>query len=169
MQHPKIEKAPETVTVRRAAPCDIPALQRLLRQILDLHAKIRPDIFVAGTTKYKGGALEELLADEKRPVFVACLPDGTVAGHLFCVFRDPPESENIRPFRELYIDDLCVDERFRGTGIGRKLFDTAKRLAEENGCDMLTLNVWSGNSAAAAFYEKMGMTPQRTELELKLG
>ena len=33
----------------------------------------------------------------------------------------------------------------------------------------MTLNVWEGNDAARAFYDKMGMRPKETQLELILG
>ena len=39
--------------------------------------------------------------------------------------------------------------------------------AKAEGADFITLNVWQGNSALQ-FYEKMGMTPRKTTLELPL-
>ena len=33
------------------------------------------------------------------------------------------------------------------------------------GCADITLNVWEGNDAARAFYEKLGMRPRETRLE----
>lgn len=40
----------------------------------------------------------------------------------------------------------------------------AKRL----GCYNITLNEWEGNEGARKFYERLGMEPQRTTLELIL-
>jgi hypothetical protein len=42
---------------RRAQVKDIPAIMKLLSQVLEIHASIRPDIFIPGTTKY---TVEEL-------------------------------------------------------------------------------------------------------------
>ncbi|MCH4219255.1 MAG: hypothetical protein LKF65_03225 [Lactobacillus delbrueckii] len=43
--------------IRRAQVKDIPAIMKLLSQVLEIHASIRPDIFIPGTTKY---TVEEL-------------------------------------------------------------------------------------------------------------
>jgi hypothetical protein len=43
--------------IRRAQVKDIPAIMKLLSQVLEIHASTRPDIFIPGTTKY---TVEEL-------------------------------------------------------------------------------------------------------------
>ena len=40
------------MNIRRANEKDIPRLVELLEQVLQIHADIRPDIFIPGTTKY---------------------------------------------------------------------------------------------------------------------
>ena len=40
------------MNIRRAHEKDIPRLIELLEQVLQIHADIRPDIFIPGTTKY---------------------------------------------------------------------------------------------------------------------
>ena len=47
------------------------------------------------------------------------------------------------------------------------LFRYVTEIAKTEGTDFVTLNVWHGNSALY-FYEKMGMTPRKTILELRL-
>jgi ribosomal protein S18 acetylase RimI-like enzyme len=63
---------------------------------------------------------------------------------------------------------LCIDETLRGKHIGKALYEAAVNLARENGCYNLTLNVWSCNTSAFRFYEKMGLVPQKTYMELIL-
>ena len=72
------------------------------------------------------------------------------------------------PNKELYIDDLCVDEKCRHEGIGDALFKKALETAKELGCHDLTLNVWEGNDGALRFYEKHGMKIQKREMEIVL-
>ena len=43
-----------------------------------------------------------------------------------------------------------------------------RAVMEETGCDSVTLNVWSVNGEAAAFYERMGMKPLKTMMETRL-
>lgn len=57
--------------IRRAEERDIPRLIELLEQVLQIHADIRPDIFIPGTTKYTNQELVEMLKDDTKPVYVA--------------------------------------------------------------------------------------------------
>ena len=91
--------------------------------------------------------------------------DGVVLGYAFCVLQHF-SSGSLRPLTTLYIDDLCVDESTRGRHIGRALFEYVKAFARENGCYNITLHVWERNPDARSFYEKQGMTPQFTSMEL---
>ena len=40
------------MTIRKAEEKDIPRITELLEQVLQIHADIRHDIFIPGTTKY---------------------------------------------------------------------------------------------------------------------
>lgn len=40
------------MNIRRAKEKDIERVMELLEQVLQIHADIRPDIFIPGTTKY---------------------------------------------------------------------------------------------------------------------
>ena len=153
--------------IRKAEKKDINRLLELLSQVLEIHAAIRPDIFVPGTTKYTSGDLEAILENEKTPVFVA-EEDGVVAGYAFCAIREPSGKENLVPHKTLFVDDLCVDEKKRGSGIGESLFRFVKEEAKRLGCDVVALAVWEGNGPARRFYDRMGMTPRETFMELFL-
>ena len=152
--------------IRRAEEKDMDAVLRLLSQVLELHARLRPDIFIPGTTKYTRPELREIFADDVRPVYVA-EEDGAVLGYAFCQLKKQPFSNNMVPFTSLFIDDLCVDAAARGKGVGAALFEFVKDEAARLGCYEVTLNVWEGNDARA-FYEKMGMRPKETQMELIL-
>ena len=153
--------------IRRAKKNDIDEILRLLRQVLEVHADIRPDLFISGTTKYTKEELERIIDDEKRPIFVA-VEDDKVLGYVFCEIDDFPKRNAMIAYKTLYIDDLCVDESERGKGIGKQLFDYVKDYAKEIGCKEITLNVWEGNDSAQAFYEKMGLKPKYHNMEYKL-
>ncbi len=154
------------ISIRKAESRDIPTLSELLSEVLELHAKIRPDIFLSGSTKYTASELADILANDQTPVFVAVDENDTVRGYVFCQIKRQPFSTNMKDFKTLFIDDLCIDESCRGAHIGTKLFDFALGYAKEEGCYDLTLNVWEGNDGARAFYEKMGMFVKETQMEI---
>ena len=116
--------------------------------------------------KYTETDLRELLADESRPVWCA-VEDGQFLGYCFCRVVIPFDSASVIR-KELYIDDLCVDEDHRGSGIATKLFSHVRGYAAELGCTAITLNVWCGNASAMKFYEKMGMRQRSITMETKL-
>lgn len=155
------------VTIRRAQNCDIDKTMILLGEVLELHAEIRPDIFISGTTKYTREELQAIFDNDGTPVFVAV--DGSeVVGYAFCVMKRQPFSTNMRDFSTLFIDDLCVDKNCRGKHVGTLLFEYVKQYAKEHGCYDVTLNVWEGNDNARRFYEKMGMFVKETQMEILL-
>ncbi len=156
------------MVVRRAEEKDIPQVLRLLSQVLELHAALRPDIFLPGTTKYTREELCEIFRNEKTPVFVAADEADEVMGYAFCVLKEPAFPNTMRPRKTMFIDDLCVDETQRGKKIGETLFRFVLEKAQEYGCADITLNVWAGNEGAGRFYEKMGMRPKETQMELRL-
>ena len=152
--------------IRRAEISDIPDLLRLLVQVCNVHQDIRPDIFKRDGVKYTESDLTELLADETRPVWCA-VEDGQFLGYCFCQWEEYHDSSVMMDRRELYIDDLCVDEAARGGGVATALFRYVTDTAKAEGAAFITLNVWEGNSALQ-FYEKMGMKPRKTTLDLPL-
>ncbi len=153
------------IQIRRASEKDIPRLHVLLEQVLQIHAGVRPDIFIPGTTKYTDDELREMVRDDENPIYVAADERDVCVGYAFCQLREQPFSNNMVPFRSLFIDDLCVDEKTRGQHVGESLFAFVKEEAKRLGCYEVQLNVWEGNTAAEKFYEKMGMKTKERRME----
>ena len=156
------------MTIRKAENKDAKQIIRLLSQVLELHAEIRPDIFIPGTTKYTEEEIIRLIGKENRYTYVAVDENDEVLGYALCEMKDFTISNNIVPHTELYIDDLCVESNARGKHIGKKLFEYVTKEAKKLGCYEITLNVWEGNDSAKAFYDKMNMKPREIKMELVL-
>ena len=152
--------------IRKAETADIPDLLRLLVQVCNVHQDIRPDIFKRDGVKYTESDLRELLTDESRPVWCA-VEDEHFLGYCFCQWKEYRDSSVSTDRKELYIDDLCVDETARGKGVATALFRHVTAVAKAEGAKFITLNVWEGNSALW-FYEKMGMKPRKVFMDLPL-
>jgi len=151
----------------RAETRHIPGMLRLLGQVGQVHHEIRPDIFRQGALKYDAAALEALLRDESRPIFIGEDRE-TVLGYCFCVLKDYRGSGVQTDRLELYIDDLCVEEDCRGQGVASALYRHVQGYAKAIGCSHISLNVWCGNDGAQKFYEKMGLRPRHIMLEQSL-
>ena len=153
--------------IRIAVEQDIPGLLSLLLQVGQVHHEIRPDIFPEQTLKYDESALKQLLQDKKCPVFVA-MEGRFVAGYCFCKLREYDSTGVSTCRKELYIDDLCVDEHRRGQGIAGALYRHVTAYAKAQGCRFITLNVWCGNDAAMKFYENAGLRPRSIMMEMPM-
>ena len=152
------------MNVRRAECRDIPRIGELLSQVKMVHHLGRPDIFKIGR-KYIDAELELLICDNSRPILVAVDENERVLGYAFCVLQQHVNSDLMTDIRTLYIDDLCVDEALRGMHIGKALYEASADLARREGCYNLTLNVWSCNESAMAFYKSCGLVPQKVGME----
>lgn len=153
--------------VRRAQKRDIDGILKLLVQVDMVHHNGRPDIFKGPATKYDAAELEEIIANDETPVFV-CEKDTQIVGHAFCVHKQVIGDSVLTDIRTLYVDDICVDEGSRGAHVGTRLFDAVKAYAREKKFYNITLNVWSCNPGAMAFYEKLGLVPQKVGMEMIL-
>ena len=81
--------------IRKAEERDIPRLLALLGQVLQIHAEIRPDVFIPGTTKYTVCELAELMKQEDKPIYVAVNEDDVCMGYAFCQMQEQPFSTNM--------------------------------------------------------------------------
>ena len=150
--------------IRRAEKKDVDSCLNLLKQVCNVHSKIRPDLFKMGQTKYIDKELEEIFLDDSKPVFVYEEKD-KVLGYGFCQINVIKGNVHPKEIKSLYIDDICIDEENRGRHIGKLIYEYIINFAREIGCYNVTLNVWEGNDSAKKFYESMGMNKQKTTME----
>lgn len=55
-----------------------------------------------------------------------------------------------------HVTQLCVDPRFRGSGVGRELLGQALDAYREHGCEAVSLTVTASNQQAIRLYERVG-------------
>lgn len=152
--------------IRRAQNRDIPRIHELLTQVNNVHANGRPDLFKSGNRKYTDQQLESIIANTvQTPVFVAVDENDMVLGYCFGIVEQFVNDNNRTDVKTLYIDDLCVDEKYRRQHIAQRLYEHVIDFARSNDFYNVTLNVWECNPGARAFYDKCGMQPLKTYLE----
>ena len=141
---------------------DAAAVNGLLSQIVRVHHKVRPDLFRAEFHADDNNVRQS----EDEPLFVAVNEENNVVGCIWCLFAKERDN-TLKVDRDwLCIDDICVEEAYRGQGIGKKLMEFAAGLAREKGLDRIQLNVYEDNAAAVRFYESLGFATQKRVLEL---
>ncbi len=154
----------ENVVIRKAIKDDASTIEKLLVEILKFHHHGRPDIFKNSGSKYNLEEVENLI--ETGIVFVAEM-DKRVVGYMLLEEKIIQNLSNILDRRILYIDDIFIDELYRGKKIGTMFIEKCIQYSKEEKYDVVELNVWNFNTSAIKFYEKVGFTPKRTVYELK--
>ena len=153
--------------IRFAGREDLPAVNLLRRQVKELHAAGRPDIFKPGFDPELENYLFVIFDDPDQEILVA-EEEGGIRG--FAILHEIRRPEN--PYKAerhyLDIDEFCVDEACRRRGVGRALIEAAKAVAKERGFDRLELNMWEFNKDALAFYEAAGFSTYRRYMVVKL-
>ena len=148
--------------IRTLTPADYPAVDKLMAGLHALHVTGRPDLYVPMEHIYSREYYESLLADH---IALGAEIDGEIAGLCICEWRKRTCMVN---HVTAYMDDLVVAEPYRGQGVATALFHAAEEAARAGGALRLDLMVWDFNKDALAFYQAMGMTPQRYIFEKKL-
>ena len=153
--------------IRKAQKEDVNDILTLLKEVHEIHANARPDIFRIGTTKYVEKDIIKILNDFQRPIFVYEL-DGNVIGYVFCIIKKIENDNNFNDLDYLFIDDICVLSKYRGNNIGSELYNYVREFAKEKNLKSIRLNVWNLNEKAFNFYQKNGLKILEYVMEEKL-
>ena len=73
----------------------------------------------------------------------------------------------IKNLKKMHIDYFCVNENYRGKGIGRMLFDEIEKLAISEGIDVLELTSNPRRESARRLYIDKGMILLDTNVFIK--
>ena len=152
------------MSVRLAKENELERVNELRRQVNDLHVKGRPDIFKPGFPKELSDHVYTIWSDPRQRI-VVCERDGVISGYAVLNHITRPETPFMKERDYLDIDEFCVDEAYRRTGVGTELMQFIRSYAEELGFSRIELNMWEFNADALAFYEEIGFTTYRRYME----
>lgn len=128
-------------------------INELAKQVHKLHVNWRPDLFLDVEEVIPKDRLKDLLDDKS--IYVAKF-EGRLVGYIIIDIIE--KKNNFMRYRKLLeIDTLCIDENYRGKGIGTKLLEFAKELGRKNQCTDIYLTVSPENENAIKVYESFGM------------
>ena len=89
--------------------------------------------------------------------------DGELAG--YALFY--PNFSSFRGQRGYFLEDLYVDQRFRGRGIGKEFIREIARRGAERGFERIDFQVLQWNTPAIGFYEALGAVRDDDERHFK--
>lgn len=137
------------IDIRHADKSDVPAILQLIRELAEYeHLSQEVVATEEGLTRTLFGPktyAEVLLAREGGKAVGFCL-----FFHNYSTFLGKPG---------IYIEDIFVQDRFRGRNIGKALFTRVAQIAYERQCGRLEWSVLNWNKPAIEFYAGMGAKP----------
>jgi ribosomal protein S18 acetylase RimI-like enzyme len=153
------------MNIRTANLTDIEKIMFLENQVFELHSKARPDWIGKNPTNYDH--IKSIIESNNGKIFIA-EENGMLIGHCLINVREIKNHHMFHDMKNIEIEDLCIDEKYRKKGIGKKLFEEVKIYAKENGINIIELSVWEFNENAKKFYENMGMKTRINRMEYKI-
>lgn len=156
----------DTITIRRAAAADLPALCQLAETLARQHAGYDPGRYQ--TPVDVATAYAELFSahiDQPESVLMVADWDGEVVGYVFGAI-EPPSLVELAG-RVGWIHDLYVSPTARGRGAGSDLLDTALTRLRSLGCPGgVLLGVAAQNAAAVTLFRRRGFRATLQEMAL---
>ena len=147
-----------TTVIRRASAADADLLSSLNTDVQAIHASALPWHFKPpGPDTFPPAAAAAVLAQPDNLVFIAEI-DSLPAGYAYAEIVRRPESSFHYAYEMVHLHHISVSPTWRRQGCGRALLDAVRTAASKTGIDLMTLDVWTFNEEARAFFQRRGFT-----------
>ena len=152
------------VIVREATEADADSISSLNSDVQAAHASAVPWLFKpAGPEAFPPDAVAELLDEPGNLVFIAEV-ESCPAGYVYAEIIDRPETSFNYAYQMIYIHHVSVRPTLRRQGVGRALLEAVQTEANKRDIRMISLDVWTFNDAARAFFSRSGFTAHSERL-----
>jgi ribosomal protein S18 acetylase RimI-like enzyme len=102
--------------------------------------------------------IEEIISDNNSHLFFAINDDGQYSGMITVGIYNSPTG------KKAWIEDVVVDEKFRGEGVGMNLTNFAIQFAKDKGADIVMLTSKPSRIGANKLYRKLGFQQKVTNV-----
>lgn len=143
------------LVIEKATEADFDGVVSLLHQLWpgkDLESKVLFPIYASGVN------------DSRRAFLVARAAGKVVGFGCMTIKNDLWVAGNLA-----YVDELVVDEAFRGRGIGTRLMEEMVLIADEHGCKKIELDSAFHRVRAHEFYRNLGFEKRSFVFSKDLG
>lgn len=144
--------------------CDREAVNALARQVHELHVNWQPEYFTHTDCLYDPERFRQAMTDDA--LYVAKV-DGTIVGYVLLPVLEISHP-GLVPSRTLKLEEICVADGHRHSGIGRRIIEDVQQIGKQKGCTDIRLTCAPQNEAAIGLYESCGMTVKNIQYRLKL-
>lgn len=160
------------LTIREYQDSDKELLKKLIEKLMDFVVATDPIKRIRRMEGFGPSTLKKLLRkiDENSGKIYFAEVDGRVVGYV-AGFVGTQSKENLLeviPAKVGYIEDLFVEDKYRGKNIGTLLMEKMEEYLKSQGCDSLWLEVFAPNKKAYEYYKKLGFMDREIGMLKKL-
>lgn len=153
-----------SLVVRRATAEDANTLSSLNADVQALHAEALPFRFKPpGPETFPPATAAAVIANANNLVFVAEI-DGVPAGYAYAEAIRRGETAFHLAYDLVYLHHIIVRPPFRRLGAGSALLNAVRAGGRDLGISLVTLETWTFNEAARAFFRRNGFEPYNERL-----
>jgi len=155
------------IKVRKARIGDIGFLADRAFELIKAHENY-DEFFYAMTKSARQSYFSHFkkIIKNKAWLLVLAEADKEIAGYALAAIEKRPPIYKLD--KRCALHDIFVDEKFRGMGVSRKLFDKVLEFARENKTKMLQVIVDERNHKAIEIYKKFGFAEYDKTMAIKL-
>ncbi len=142
--------------VRLAKEEDLKKVNKIRKEVFDLHVNALPHIFkVVWDEEKELEFLKTILSDEN-VLFYLYEKNNKIIGYAHIEKREKFDRGAKEPRRWCHLSDFGVTKSERAKGIGGEFLKAIEKELKSQSFSKLELNVWEFNQSAMKFYEKNG-------------
>lgn len=154
------------VNIRRAVRSDSESLERLYTQLEKDAVYYQPEHFVMSG---KGARISDgLFESDTQAVYVAEV-GGEVVGFVHILLMESKNIACLKHEKNVYIQDMVVDEKYRSKGTGTLLMGAVKQYGRDHGASFVRTQVFPKNEDGLRFYRRNGFEVTMLTVEVPLG
>jgi diamine N-acetyltransferase len=156
------------IITRNAVKDDIDEIVKLYQQVDDYHINILPDIFKKCEDFRSRKQIEDWIENAAESAYILALNNADLIGFLNIRKSAYPKIAVFQEKEFALIENCVVREGCRRHGIGKKLFEAARKWSKERGLNSIQLTVWNANKPALKFYENLGFDILNQKMSLNI-
>ena len=154
------------VNIRRAVRSDSESLERLYTQLEKDAVYYQPEHFIMSG---KGARISDgLFESDTQAVYVAEV-GGEVVGFMHILLMESKNIACLKREKNVYIQDMVVDEKYRSKGTGTLLMGAVKQYGRDHGASFVRTQVFPKNEDGLRFYRRNGFEVTMLTVEVPLG
>ncbi len=154
------------LVIRDAEKTDFDSLLGLMQQLQEIHSNARKDLFIQTDRPLEKEYYQELLNKDNHYIYVVeDTNTKDVIAYTSLRIETFTGSLIMKDRKTLFVNELTVNEKYRGQGIGKYLFEFVMNKGREFEVQSIDLTVAEFNQSAIEFYKNIGMKTRSRRME----